>query len=101
MARPHAQLPDDPFGRAASRAYASFVDAVQMMRGAHGNAVVARVASSLRAEHDMMVVESAPGAARRNRAAPPIAFKDRIAMPGLGPPRLFDVGQKPFEPGPG
>src|SRR5207253_9845538 len=56
----YPELPRDPVGRRAPRADAICVNAVQMVPGTDGDAVVARVLAAARAEEDVMVVQIPP-----------------------------------------
>src|SRR5262249_11977101 len=71
-ARTDAELPRDAVGRLAPGADTAAVDASQMMPGADGDAVLARIVAAARAENDVVVVQLPAAAARRHRTSPTI-----------------------------
>jgi len=75
-----AELPRDVVGRRAPRADPARVDAVKVVRRAHGDAVVAAVVAAVRAEEQVMVVQIPAGAAPGHGAPPAVAREDRIAI---------------------
>jgi len=77
------------------------VDAPQVVPGAHGDAVVARIAAAAGAEQEMVVVKIAPRSAGRHRAAPAVAREDRIAVARLRAPLVVYVVEEALEAPPG
>src|SRR5436309_15086300 len=86
-----ADLPDDGMGRHAVRPDAAEVDAAQVVPGADGHAVLARVVAARRAIDDVMVVQRGTRGARRDGAAPAVACEDRVAVRRLGLPLATHV----------
>ena len=65
------------------------------------DAVLPSVRSAPGPEHDVVVVEIPPRAARRNRAAPAIALEHGIPMSRLVEPGLMGMLEQPLERAPG
>src|SRR5437762_12699350 len=83
--RPAAAEPDLPrevMGGDSADADAEAVDAVQVVRGADGHPVVARVVAAVRAVDHVVVPQARPGRARGHGASPAVALEDRVSMPG-------------------
>src|SRR5437879_3847628 len=92
-----ADLPREVMGGDSADADAEAVDAVQVVRGADGHPVVARVVAAVRAVDHVVVLQARPGRARGHGASPAVALEDRVAMPGPSLPLGRRVAQKPLE----
>src|SRR6266850_7919960 len=96
-----AELPANRVGRLAPGAeIPAAMEAVLVMRGANGDAIVARVPAAARAEHDMMIVQIPPRAARRDRTPPAVARENGIPMARPGVPLGAHVLEEPLEAAP-
>jgi len=73
------------------------VDAPQVVPGAHGDAVLTRIAAGARAEGQMVIVQGPARRARRDCAAPAVARKDRVAWARLRSPLLVHVVEDAIE----
>ena len=100
LADADAQLPGDAVRSLAPRAYHAGVDAVQMVRGADGDAIRPRVVSAARTEEYVVVVKVPSGRACGYGASPPVAREHRIAMARLPLPFRDDVLEETLEPAP-
>src|SRR5439155_4347866 len=96
-----AELPGDGVRRRAPGPHAALVDAAQVVPGADGDAVVARVAAAAGAEEEVVIVEVPARRARRDRAAPAVAREDGIPVAGLRAPLLVHVVEEALEAPPG
>src|SRR2546427_489348 len=77
------------------------MDAAQVVPGADGDAVLARVAAAAGAEEEMVIVEVPARRARRDRTAPAVAREDGIAVAGLRAPLLVRMVEEAREAPPG
>src|SRR5688572_25389765 len=78
----NADLPGEVVGCGAVDADAKPVDAVEVVRRTDGDPVVAPVVAAAGAVEHVVVVQAGAGGASGDRAAPPVALEDRVAMPG-------------------
>src|SRR5262249_41135105 len=92
-----AELPGDAVGRVTPRTHAAAVDSPEVMPGADGDAVLARIVAAAGAEEDVMIVQIPPTRARWNCASPAITFEDRITMPRLVLPGRLHVQEQLLE----
>src|SRR5438046_263421 len=91
-----ADLPREVMGGDAADPDAEAVDAVQVVRGADGHPVVARVVAAARAVDHVVVLQARPGRARGHRAPPPVALEDPVSMPGPTLPLGRRVAEEPL-----
>ena len=77
------------------------MNAVQVVRGADGDTVVARVVAAARAVEDVVIVQARPGRARGDRAPPAVALEDGVTMPGTALPLGRHVAEQALEALPG
>src|SRR5207247_8990263 len=98
--RADPELPRHVVGRRPPRPHAPLVNPPQVVPGADGDAVVARVAAAARAEEEVMVVQVPPRRAGRHGAAPAIAREDRVAVTRLLLPFGPRVLEEPLEAAP-